>query len=92
MGGLEVALGLILALCSLGCLIYLLVRLAQEKGALHAVLGFFFPIYPFFWGWLNAGRLGFLDIMGFWTAVIVIYTGYTLAMGAVTAQSMMVVP
>jgi len=92
MGGAELTLSMILALCSLGCLIYMLVRLAQEKGALHAVLGFFFPIYPFFWGWVSAGRLGMMDIMGFWTAVILIYAGFTIAMGAAAAQSLMLVP
>ena len=92
MGGAELTLSMILALCSLGCLIYMLVRLAQEKGALHAVLGFLFPIYPFFWGWVSANRLGMMDVMGFWTAVILIYTGFTIAMGAAAAQSLMLVP
>ena len=92
MGGAEMTLSMILALCSLGCLIYMLVRLAQEKGALHAVLGFLFPIYPFFWGWVSASRLGMMDIMGFWTAVILIYTGFTIAMGAAAAQSLMLAP
>ena len=92
MGGAELALGMILAFCPLGCLIYMLIKLAQEKGAAHAVLGFLFPIYPYFWGWFNAGRLGILDIMGFWTAVMLIYTGFTFAIGAVAAQSVMLVP
>lgn len=88
----SLGLNAVLSLCSLGCLIYMLVKLAQEKGALHALIGFFFPIYPFFWGWVSAGRLGILDIMGFWTAVIVIYSGFTMAMGAAAAQTMMFVP
>ncbi len=92
MDGLDLILSSVLALCSLGCLIYMLVRLAHEKGALHALLGFLFPIYPFFWGWVNAGRLGIVDVMGFWTAVIVIYTGFSLAMMAVAAQSMQFLP
>jgi len=92
MGGTEMILSGVLTLCSLGCLIYMLIRLAQEKGALHAVLGFLFPIYPFFWGWVNSGRLGIVDVMGFWTAVMLIYTGFTVAMTAAAAQSMMFVP
>ena len=92
MGGTEMILSGVLTLCSLGCLIYMLIRLAQDKGALHAVLGFLFPIYPFFWGWVNAGRLGIVDVMGFWTAVTLIYTGFTIAMTAAAAQSMMFVP
>jgi hypothetical protein len=50
------------------------------------------PSYPFFWGWVSASRLGMMDVMGFWTAVILIYTGFTIAMGAAAAQSVMLVP
>jgi hypothetical protein len=88
MGSAELTLNMILWLCSFGSLIYMLVRLAQDKGALHAVIGFFFPIYPFAWGWSSARRLGTADIMGFWTAIVLIQVGFGLAMGAALAQSM----
>jgi len=66
-----VALGL--GLTNLGCTIYVVYKLFQEKGILHALLGFFCcQLYPFIWGWLHAGRLKITDIMIFWTAVTIL--------------------
>ena len=69
MDAMGAVLQLVLAVLSLGCLVYVLLKLASEKSALHAVLGFLFPIYPFGWGWLNGRRLEILDVMAFWTAI-----------------------
>ena len=52
-----------LSLASFGCFIYLLYLLAKEKGGLHALLGFLFPIYPYFWGWIRARQL---EIVASW--------------------------
>jgi hypothetical protein len=70
---LVAALGLIvLGLVNLGCLIYIVIKMYQEKGILHALFGFFCcSIYPFIWGWLNAARLRIYDIMIFWTVIII---------------------
>jgi hypothetical protein len=58
----------ILGLLSAACFLYVIVKLAQDKGAGHVVLGIFVSFYPFLWKW-NAGRLEMLDIMGFWTVI-----------------------
>ena len=52
---------------SLVCLILVLVKLFQEKGVLHGILGLLCSLYPFIWGWLNAGRLNIRNIMIIWT-------------------------
>jgi hypothetical protein len=60
---------------------YMVYKLYQEKGLGHAVLGFFFPVYPYFWGWLNASRLKMMDVMLFWTVIGVVAFVFPLAMG-----------
>jgi hypothetical protein len=78
---------LILGLLSAGCFLYVLFKLAQEKGAGHAVLGFLFPVYPFFWGWKNGGRLEMLDIMGFWTVITLFSMAFPALMSGVSITS-----
>ncbi len=80
---LEVILGLL----SAGCFLYVLFKLARDKGAGHAVLGFLVPFYPFFWGWKNAGRLEMLDIMGFWTVITFFSAIFPALMSGVSITS-----
>jgi hypothetical protein len=61
----------IIGLGSLICFIIVLVKLFQEKGALHGILGLFCGLYTFIWGWIEAGRLNIKNIMMIWTALIV---------------------
>ena len=48
------------------CAIYMLYLLGKEKGTAHAVLGFFFPPYPYVGGWIQSRRLETVDVMIFW--------------------------
>jgi hypothetical protein len=62
-------------LCWLGCLIcfiIVLIKLFQDKGALHGILGLICSLYTFIWGWMNAGRLNVRNIMLIWTVLIII--------------------
>jgi hypothetical protein len=77
-----------LSLANFGCLIYLLYLLYKEKGGLHALLGFFFPIYPYFWGWIRAKQLEIIDIMVFWTIISIGLVVFPLVMGFVAASQM----
>jgi hypothetical protein len=61
----------VVGLANLGCTIYVVVKLYQAKGILHALVGFFCcQLYPFIWGWLRAAELKITDIMMFWSATI----------------------
>ena len=63
-------------LCLLGCFIcaiMVLVKLFQEKGVLHGILGLICGLYTFIWGWINSGRLGIRNIMLIWTLLIILY-------------------
>jgi hypothetical protein len=61
---------LILATVAIG--FYVLLLMYREKGLGHAVLGFIITPYSYVWGWLNAKRLKIIDIMFFWTVIMII--------------------
>jgi hypothetical protein len=71
----------IFALGTFACSIYLLFLLVREKGGAHGVLGFFFPPYPYVWGWINARRLQIIDVMVFWTLVSIAVVIFPIVMG-----------
>jgi hypothetical protein len=71
----------IFGLGTFACTIYLLYLLFREKGGAHAVLGFFFPPYPFVWGWINARKLEILDVMVFWTFVSIAAIVFPMVIG-----------
>jgi len=61
------------SLTSLGCMIYVVIKMYGEKGLLHALFGFFCcQLYPFIWGWINVSDLKIKDIMIFWSFIIVL--------------------
>jgi hypothetical protein len=63
---------LLAGLASLVFFIMVLIRLFQEKGALHGILGILCGLYTFIWGWINGERLGFKQTMIYWTLAIVV--------------------
>ncbi len=65
-------LGMILWLGCIICLIMVLIKLFQEKGALHGILGLICGLYTFIWGWMNATRLNIKNIMMIWTLLIIL--------------------
>jgi hypothetical protein len=65
-------LGLILWLGCLICFIMVLIKLFQENGVLHGILGLICGLYTFIWGWINANRLNIRNIMIIWTLLIIV--------------------
>ena len=57
---------------SLICFILVLIKLFNEKGALHGILGILCALYPFIWGWMNVGRLNIRNIMIIWSIGVVL--------------------
>src|SRR5688572_22080539 len=55
------------------CFIIVLIKLFQQKGALHGILGLICGIYTFIWGWMNATRLNIKNVMLAWTILLVVY-------------------
>jgi hypothetical protein len=62
---------LLAGLASFVFFIMVLIRLFQEKGALHGILGILCGLYTFIWGWINGDRLGIKQTMIYWTIAIV---------------------
>ncbi|MBC8506223.1 MAG: hypothetical protein H8D34_15280 [Chloroflexi bacterium] len=54
------------------CFVLVLIKLFNEKGALHGILGILCGLYPFIWGWMNVGRLNIRNIMLLWTACAIL--------------------
>ena len=65
-------LGLILWLGCVICFIIVLIKLFQEKGALHGILGLICGLYTFIWGWMESSRLNIRNIMLIWTLLIIL--------------------
>lgn len=73
--------GLVLWLGCLICGIIVLIKLFQDKGILHGILGFICMLYTFIWGWMNATRLGIKNIMIIWTLLILLSIVVNAAFG-----------
>jgi hypothetical protein len=65
-------LAVISGIASLVCFIIVVIKLFQEKGVLHGILGIICSLYTFIWGWMNVDRLGIRNIMIIWSVVIVL--------------------
>lgn len=65
----------LVGLGSLVCFVIVVIKLFQQKGALHGILGILCALYTFIWGWQNAGSLNIKNIMMIWTALIVVGLG-----------------
>ena len=84
-------LGVILWIGCLICFIMVLIKLFQENGIVHGILGLICGLYTFIWGWMNATRLGIKNIMIIWTLLIIISVivnvmsgGYSYSFGTPT--------
>jgi len=82
MGFILSIIALLISVASLVFYILVLIKLFQEKGVLHGILGLICGIYTFIWGWMNADRLGIRNIMLYWTICIVIAVVFNLGAGA----------
>jgi hypothetical protein len=72
MDTLLLILAIVVALVNLGCFIMVVIKLFQEKGVLHGILGIICSLYTFIWGWMNVSRLNIRNIMIVWSICIVL--------------------
>jgi hypothetical protein len=77
----------LISLAGLIPFILVLIKLFQEKGALHGILGLICGLYTFIWGWMNAERLGIKNLMLLWTALIIASFVLAYLGGGVTAPA-----
>ena len=78
-------LGVILWLGCLVCFIIVLIKLFQENGILHGILGLICGLYTFIWGWMNANKLGIKNIMMIWTLLLILLIIFNVVFGSMYA-------
>jgi hypothetical protein len=52
--------------------ILVVVKMFQNAGVLHGILGIICGIYAYIWGWLNSTKLGLRNLMIIWTVLIIL--------------------
>ena len=62
--------------------ILVVVKMFQNQGALHGILGLICGLYAYIWGWLNANKLGIRNLMIIWTVLIILYIILAATLGA----------
>lgn len=75
----------IAGLVSLVCWIMVLIKMFQTAGALQGILGIICSLWAFIWGWMNADRLNYRNIMIVWSIAIVVSIIFNVA-GQAMAQ------
>ncbi len=62
--------------------ILVVVKMFQNAGALHGILGLICGIYAYIWGWMNSNKLGIKNLMIIWTVLIILYFILAATLGA----------
>ena len=62
--------------------ILVVVKMFQNQGALHGILGLICGLYAYIWGWMNASKLGIKNLMIIWTVLIILYAILAATLGA----------
>ena len=68
------ALGIAFMIMQIMCIVFffmVLVKLFKNEGALKGILGFFFGIYAFIWGWMKHKELALTKVMVLWSVLTV---------------------
>lgn len=81
----------VLGLATFGLGLYVLIKLYQEKGIGHALLGFFISPYAYIWGWINAKRLQMIDIMAVWTVISIMAVAFPVVISLQEASKALAV-
>jgi hypothetical protein len=62
--------------------ILVVVKMFQNAGALHGILGLICGLYAYIWGWMNSSKLGIRNLMIIWTVLLILYFILAAAFGA----------
>jgi len=60
-------------LAAIVCQILVVVKMFQNAGALHGILGLLCGLYALVWGWMNADKYGIKNLMLAWTGLLILY-------------------
>lgn len=67
--------------------ILVVVKMFQNAGVVHGILGIICGLYAFIWGWMNSNKLGIKNLMLIWTALIILIIILNFVFGASMAAS-----
>jgi len=77
----------LLALAAFVVQILVVVKMFQNAGALHGILGIICGLYAYIWGWMNSAKLNIKNLMIIWTALIILIIILNLVFGASMAAN-----
>lgn len=77
----------LLALAAFVVQILVVVKMFQNAGALHGILGIICGLYAYIWGWMNSSKLNIKNLMFIWTALIILIIILNFVFGASMAAS-----
>jgi hypothetical protein len=72
MAFLFIGLALLTSLVSIGCWIFVLVKMFQNETPMYGIFGIICGLYALVWGWQNADKLNIRNIMMIWTACVIL--------------------
>ncbi|HEX8190665.1 MAG TPA: hypothetical protein VF586_20065 [Pyrinomonadaceae bacterium] len=77
----------LLALAAFVIQILVVVKMFQNAGALHGILGIICGLYAYIWGWMNSGKYNIKNLMIIWTVLIILIIVLNIVFGASMAAS-----
>ena len=72
--------------------ILVVVKMFQNAGVVHGILGIICGLYAYIWGWMNSGKLNIRNLMIIWTVLIIIIIILNVLFGASMAAGYGPVP
>ena len=67
--------------------ILVVVKMFQNAGALHGILGLICGLYALVWGWMNANKYGIKNLMIAWTGLLILIIILNIVFGASMAAT-----
>ena len=77
----------LLALAAFVIQILVVVKMFQNAGALHGILGLICGLYALVWGWMNANKYGIKNLMIAWTGLLILIIILNIVFGASMAAT-----
>jgi hypothetical protein len=77
----------LLALAAFVIQILVVVKMFQNAGALHGILGIICGLYAYIWGWMNSAKYNIRNLMIIWTVLIILIIILNIVFGASMAAS-----
>ncbi|MCA1619605.1 MAG: hypothetical protein LC795_09920 [Acidobacteria bacterium] len=53
--------------------IMVVIKMFQNAGVVHGILGLICGLYAYIWGWMNASKLNIRNLMIIWTVLIILF-------------------